>query len=133
MKGRELNLSEKQTKAEAENIYIRQIDYTQDLGGFFMSMDVNTDLKLLGDLIGVKKASDYTQTSSLFHFTEVDNDLDYKKRVKVYNKGVHLMTCYQFKKWLSMGLHKLLNHSVSSDFYIDKLLPTMDLGLSRIE
>lgn len=41
------------------------------------------------------------------------------------------MTCYQFKKWMSMGLRKLFK--ASPDFYLDKLQPSMNSGLTRIE
>lgn len=47
-KAKELNLSDGKRKEQTENIYVRQIDYTQDLNGFFMSLDVMNDLTTLG-------------------------------------------------------------------------------------
>jgi hypothetical protein len=52
------------------------------------------------------------------------------KRIKIYNKWVHLLTSGQ-KKWISMNLHKLLDPTIA--FFTDKILNTMDAGLSRIE
>ena len=52
-------------------------------------------------------------------------------RTKIYNKWAHLLTCGQFKKSLSMNIRKLLKHSL--DFYLDKISPSMERGLTRIE
>ena len=52
-KVKELNLGEGRAKEEVENIYVRQIDYTQDLNGFFMSMDINNDITALGKKLGL--------------------------------------------------------------------------------
>jgi hypothetical protein len=41
------------------------------------------------------------------------------------------MTCGQFKKSLSMNIRKLLKPTL--DFYMDKMKPAMELGLTRIE
>ena len=41
------------------------------------------------------------------------------------------MTCGQFKKSLSMNIRKLLKPTL--DFYMDKMRPAMELGLTRIE
>lgn len=41
------------------------------------------------------------------------------------------MTCNQFKMWMSMGLRKIFK--ASPDFYLDKLQPSMDSGLTRLE
>lgn len=53
------------------------------------------------------------------------------KRLKVYNKPVHLLTSGQFKKKIGMDLFKLLFPSPA--FYQEKVLPTQEEGLSRIE
>ena len=53
------------------------------------------------------------------------------KRVKVYNKSVHLLTCGQFKQWLNMDLKKLL--SPPWNFYENKIAKSQHCGLSRIE
>ena len=53
------------------------------------------------------------------------------QRIKIYNKWVHLLTCGQFKKSLSMNFRKLLKPTL--DFYMDKMKPSMELGLTRIE
>lgn len=62
----ELNLAEGVRKKEEDNIYIRQIDYTQDLNGFFMSLSVIEDLNALGELLGVGHSNDYNQLNTLF-------------------------------------------------------------------
>ena len=52
-KAKELNLGVGRIKEEVENIYVRQIDYTQDLNGFFMSVDINNDITALGKKLGL--------------------------------------------------------------------------------
>ena len=52
-------------------------------------------------------------------------------RLKVYNKFVHLLTSGQFKKKINMTLQKLLYPTAA--FFQDKMLPTMETGLGRIE
>lgn len=96
-----------------------------------MSTDVINDLNNLGEKLGLGHTQgSRNQLNTLFQFTEgVDGDLT--ERTKIYNKWVHLKTCGQFKKWLGMGIGKLLHPTL--DFFLDKLQPAMDLGLSRIE
>ena len=73
-----------------DNIYVRQIDYTQDLNGFFMSLDINNDITALGKKLGLGHSQgDRKQLHTLFQFTEgVDGVLT--ERTKVYNKWVQL-------------------------------------------
>ena len=40
-------------------MYVRQIDYTQDLSGFFMSLDIKKDLKLLSKELGIGYSTEY--------------------------------------------------------------------------
>ena len=40
-----------------EEIYIRQIDYTQDVNGFFLSFEVLKDLRKLANLLDMRIAT----------------------------------------------------------------------------
>jgi hypothetical protein len=57
-----------------------------------MSFDIKRDLITLSQALGVGYSTEYTQTSTLFQFTEA-NEGDMMQRIKIYNKWVHLMTC----------------------------------------
>lgn len=53
------------------------------------------------------------------------------RRLKVYNKPVHLLTSGQFKKKIGMDLFKLLFPSPA--FHLEKMLPTSEEGFVRVE
>jgi hypothetical protein len=84
-----------------------------------MSFDMKSDLDTLSEALGISFSTDYTQTQTLFHFIEKNNEGEMLQRTKIYNKWAHLLTCGQFKKSLSMNIRKLLKPSL--DFYLDKM------------
>lgn len=53
---------------EVEKIHVKQIDYTQDLIGFFMSLTSNIfdDLRDLAKLLKMQHSTDYTQLRTSF-------------------------------------------------------------------
>ena len=46
-------MAEEQAVEELDRIYIKQIDYKQDLKSFIVSKDIENDLKYLTNLIGL--------------------------------------------------------------------------------
>lgn len=110
---------------ELSRIHIRQIDYTQDLLGFFVSAKINEDLTTLADELGFKVARDFKQLMTCIQmekYKDADNRETRVARVKVYNKSVHLLTSGQFKKWLTMDLDKLITPEQA--FYMKKVQPS---------
>jgi len=53
-------------KENWRNIYIRQIDYTQDLLGFFMSSNVLTDLKIFSEKLDIPYSRALQQLATCF-------------------------------------------------------------------
>ena len=101
---------------ELDRVYISQIDFTQDLLGFFVATDVPTALKDLSESIPLilKPSKKHKQLMTCLQFMKyVPTEKGEKKyaRLKVYNKSVHLLTCGQFKKWLNMRTKELLKPS----------------------
>ena len=126
----------KDLKKDPNDMFILQVDYTVDVKGFFMSLSLKADLKIFEAGLRMTKSKIIKQLATCFQFvinTVIDDDLNIErplKRIKIYNKWVHLLTSGQ-KKWISMNLHKMFNPTLA--FFTDKLLGTMDSGLSRIE
>jgi hypothetical protein len=56
----------KTSKGDWRNVYIRQIDYTQDLLGFFMSLDVVADLKILSAKLDMEPHGSNKQLATCF-------------------------------------------------------------------
>ena len=59
---------------DRNDIYVRQIDYTQDLYGFFFTLNQTEDHKKLSELIGIPRAlkNDYKSFLSCLYFLEKD-------------------------------------------------------------
>ena len=53
-------------KGNWRNIYIRQIDYTQDLLGFFMSSNVLADLKIFSEKLAIPYSRVLQQLATCF-------------------------------------------------------------------
>lgn len=65
-KAKELQFTKGQISEMVTGLYVRQIDYTQDLNGFFMSSDIKADLDALSKALGIDYSTEYNQTSTLF-------------------------------------------------------------------
>jgi hypothetical protein len=46
--------------------FVQQIDYTQDMKGFFLSFDVKVDIGQLSELMNMERTHDYPTFESLF-------------------------------------------------------------------
>jgi hypothetical protein len=76
-------------------------------------------LREYGELIGMPHSKEYNQLLTCAQYITFNSTGQPIKRLKVYNKFVHLLTCEQFKKKVSMNLKKLLYPSYG--FYLDKM------------
>ena len=57
---------------DIDNIYVRQIDYTQDMLGFFFTLNQSKDHMKLAELVGIPQAmkNDYKSFLSCLYFLE---------------------------------------------------------------
>jgi hypothetical protein len=108
---------------------VKQIDFTQDVKGFFASFDVNKTLASFASMVGLSKTRDYKSFATCVQLTDCEGSKR-KLRFKFYNKPAHWLTSEQGKKKVSMNLKAML---LCSNISYQKYLECENAGMSRIE
>lgn len=107
-------------------MFLILFSYKNEKGGKVLGL-----LDELGNLLGMRYSREYNQLLTCVQYIDFNELGNLTKRVKIYNKFVHLLCSGQFKKKINMHLDKLLNPPIA--FFHDKMLPSVNSGLSRIE
>jgi len=82
-------------------VFINQIDFTVNVGGFFYSFNVKADKKRMAEDLcqqGFRAKKDYKSFSSCFQFTNGSTSNPMSKRIKVYNKFLDCLQSESVKK-----------------------------------
>ena len=88
-------------RAQIQRIYVRQIDYTQDISGaiiFSLSLEspctkLFDAIRELGDLIGMTKSDVHSQLLTCIQYVNHDKAGKPQDRMKIYNKLIHFISC----------------------------------------